>query len=120
MKPTAALLLIVLVAVSQAEETQEVKASRPPTNASVKGKAMSVDKPDSVPLSDIERIVATEDIRQLKARYWAAVDTKRWDDVLEMFASPDAKIELPMKFPDGRPITTAKEFVTRRRPAAGA
>lgn len=63
-------------------------------------------------LSDVERIVATEEVRQLKYRFWANVDSKKWNEVLALFESPDAKVEmLGLKKPDGTPITTAKQFV---------
>lgn len=65
----------------------------------------------SSPISDVDRLIATEDIRQLKYRWWAAVDAHKWDEVMALFESPDAKVVLGMKFPDGRPITNAKEFV---------
>jgi hypothetical protein len=40
-------------------------------------------------LDPVDRLVAIEEIRRLKARYWRFVDTKRWDDFGELFA-PDA------------------------------
>lgn len=72
---------------------------------------MDVGKAGSSPLTELERLIAHEEIRQLKSRYWAAVDCKRWDEVLEQFTSPEAEITIRMRFPDGRPITTAGEFV---------
>jgi hypothetical protein len=37
----------------------------------------------------LDRLVAIEEIRRLKGRYWRFVDTKRWDDFGRLFA-PDA------------------------------
>lgn len=61
-------------------------------------------------LSDAERTTAIEDVCQLKYRWWDAVDTHDWDQVLALFA-PDARVELGMKFPDGRGIHTPADFV---------
>jgi hypothetical protein len=41
------------------------------------------------PLDSVDRLVAIEEIRRLKAQYWRFVDTKRWDDFGRLFA-PDA------------------------------
>ena len=41
-----------------------------------------------------DRLVATEAIKQLKARYFRTLDTKAWDDFGEVFAS-DAVLEVP-------------------------
>jgi len=40
----------------------------------------------------VVRLAAIEDIRQLKARYFRFMDTKRWDDMREVFAR-DAHFE---------------------------
>jgi hypothetical protein len=40
-------------------------------------------------LEPIEQLLAIEEIRRLKARYWRFVDTKRWPEFGELFA-PDA------------------------------
>lgn len=41
-------------------------------------------------LSALERLLAIEDIRRLKAEYFAAIDEKRWDDLVDVFA-PNAE-----------------------------
>lgn len=69
-----------------------------------------MDNINSAFLTDVERLIASEEIRQLKARYWMAVDEKRWDEVASYFTSPDAEIRLRMSFPDGRPLATVKDF----------
>lgn len=61
--------------------------------------------------SGVERIIATEDIRQLKYQWWADMDGNRWNAALALFASPDAPIDIGLKFPDGRSINTARQFV---------
>jgi hypothetical protein len=44
-------------------------------------------------VSDLERIVAAEAIRNLKARYFRDLDTKNWDDLLNVF-TVDAVFDL--------------------------
>lgn len=38
-------------------------------------------------LDEVERLVALEGIRRVKAEYFAAIDEKRWDDLLAVFAT---------------------------------
>lgn len=40
-------------------------------------------------MMDIDRLVAIDEIRKLKARYFRLMDTKQWDQLAEVFA-PDA------------------------------
>lgn len=40
-------------------------------------------------MNDVERLLAIEEIKQLKARYWRAIDTKEFDLLRTVFA-PDA------------------------------
>ena len=40
-------------------------------------------------MDDLERLVAIEEIKQLKARYFRCMDTKDWEGFAEVFA-PDA------------------------------
>lgn len=40
-------------------------------------------------MSALDRLIALEEIRQLKADYFLCVDGKRWDDLRELF-TPDA------------------------------
>ena len=43
---------------------------------------------------DPNDLVAIEEIRQLKARYFRLMDTKRWDEWAEVFTT-DARMEIP-------------------------
>ena len=42
----------------------------------------------------LQRLVDIEEIKQLKARYFRAIDTKQWDDFGEVFTT-DARLEVP-------------------------
>lgn len=42
-------------------------------------------------MTPVERLLAIEDIKRLKARYFRFLDTKQWDDLASLFA-PDAAI----------------------------
>jgi hypothetical protein len=42
----------------------------------------------------IERLEATEEIRNLKARYFRLMDTKQWDELRDVFC-PDLKVVTP-------------------------
>src|SRR3954452_24316464 len=44
-------------------------------------------------MDDSERLVAIEDIRQLKARYFRCMDTKDWAGLTDVFA-PDAVLDM--------------------------
>jgi hypothetical protein len=44
-------------------------------------------------MDDLQRLLAIEDIRQLKARYFRCMDTRDWDGLAEVFA-PDAVFDL--------------------------
>ena len=44
-------------------------------------------------MDDLQRLVAIEDIRQLKARYFRLMDTKDWEGLAKVFA-PDAQFDL--------------------------
>jgi ketosteroid isomerase-like protein len=55
--------------------------------------------------SDLDRLVATEEIRQLKSRYFIAADAGDWKGYQAIF-TPDAKLDLGMKSPDGKPLET--------------
>ena len=48
-------------------------------------------------MNDLERLVAIEDIKQLKARYYRFLDTKQWDDFEAVFTE-DAVMD--MRNPD--------------------
>jgi 3-phenylpropionate/cinnamic acid dioxygenase small subunit len=47
----------------------------------------------STALPDLSRLVLTEEIRRLKARYLYLLDTQQWDDLASLF-SPDARFTL--------------------------
>lgn len=51
----------------------------------------------------LQRLIAVEDIKRLKARYFRLVDTKAWDDLVTLFA-PDAVIEIPESRPEPIPV----------------
>jgi hypothetical protein len=44
-------------------------------------------------MDDVDRLLAIEEIRQLKARYYRGMDTKDWDGLAQVFA-PDAVFDL--------------------------
>jgi hypothetical protein len=43
-------------------------------------------------MTEIEVLVAIEEIKKLKARYFRFVDTKQWDELLDVFA-PDVEFD---------------------------
>jgi hypothetical protein len=45
-------------------------------------------------MDPIERLQAIEDIRTLKARYFRLMDTKQWDELVEVF-TPDMQVLSP-------------------------
>jgi hypothetical protein len=57
----------------------------------------------------LERLIAAEEIKQLKARYFRCMDTKDWDGFAEVFA-PDAVMDMSGEMRDpnakGTGITT--------------
>jgi hypothetical protein len=44
-------------------------------------------------MTELERLIAIEEIRQLKARYFRSMDTKDWDGLTAVFA-PDAELDM--------------------------
>ncbi len=44
-------------------------------------------------MDDVERLVAIEEIRRLKARYFRCMDTKDWDGFRDVFA-PDGEMDM--------------------------
>jgi hypothetical protein len=46
-------------------------------------------------MNDIERLIAIEDIKQLKARYFYHYDNKNWDSWRDEVWAPDACLEVP-------------------------
>jgi hypothetical protein len=55
-------------------------------------------------MDNVERLLAIEDIRQLKARYWRCMDTKDWEGLAQVFA-PDAVFDLSQVNSVRHPIT---------------
>ena len=65
-------------------------------------------------MDDIERLVAIEEIRQLKARYFRCMDVKDWDGLTNVFA-PDAVLDMSGEMgPDAEPgvgVTTGQAAI---------
>jgi hypothetical protein len=55
-------------------------------------------------MDDLQRLLAMEDIRQLKARYYRCMDTKDWEGLALVFA-PDAIFDLRQVTSVRHPIT---------------
>ncbi|MDB5480826.1 MAG: hypothetical protein JWO83_1879 [Caulobacteraceae bacterium] len=55
-------------------------------------------------MDNVERLLAIEEIRQLKARYWRCMDTKDWDGLAQVFA-PDAVFDLSQVNSVRHPLT---------------
>ncbi len=53
-------------------------------------------------MDDLQRLIAIEDIKQLKARYWRGVDTRDRAMLGSVFTRP-VKIETEKDGPDGKP-----------------
>jgi hypothetical protein len=60
-------------------------------------------------MNDLERLVAIEEIKQLKARYFRCVDTKDWDGLMFVFA-PDAEMRTDAGT-DADVVSTAQAIV---------
>lgn len=46
-------------------------------------------------MTDVERLLAIEDIKQLKARYFLCADLKDWDGWREHVFAPDGELHVP-------------------------
>jgi hypothetical protein len=46
-------------------------------------------------VSPLDRLIAIEEIKTLKARYFRCVDAKLWDELLKTVLMPDLKCEFP-------------------------
>lgn len=57
-------------------------------------------------MNDIERLLAIEEIKQLKSRYFRCVDTKDWDGYRAVFAD-DVLLDFSEDVPDGGMVTGA-------------
>jgi SnoaL-like domain len=61
-----------------------------------------------VPMTSLERLTATEEIKQLKARYFRALDTKDWDVLRQQFADD---IVADMRNTGGELVVGAEAFI---------
>jgi len=59
---------------------------------------------------DAATLVAIEQIRQLKARYFRLMDQKRWDEWVDVFTE-DVRIDTPDDTPGAEPIVGRDAFV---------
>jgi hypothetical protein len=62
-------------------------------------------------MNDIERLVAIEEIRQLKARYFYHYDHKNWDEWRDQVWAPDARLVVPELGADVGPRERLLEWV---------
>jgi ketosteroid isomerase-like protein len=67
-------------------------------------------------MNDIDRLLAIEEIRQLKARYFRSIDTKDFDNLRTVFA-PDATFDFREALRD--PVTGTPEGVEEHEPVTG-
>jgi ketosteroid isomerase-like protein len=67
-------------------------------------------KVDKGAVSDLQRLVAIEDIRELKVRYFESVDGQDWKAVRAVFTN-DAKVDMGLKKPDGTRVEKPDDFV---------
>jgi SnoaL-like domain len=68
-------------------------------------------------MTGIEKLLAIEDIRRLKAAYFRCMDTKNWDELPTLFtddASFDVRGALEMPKPDysGEPVVSGRAAIT--------
>ena len=57
----------------------------------------------------VEKLLAIEEIKGLKARYFRLMDTKKWDEWEQLFA-PDLVAEFPDDQPDAAPMRGRSDF----------
>jgi hypothetical protein len=67
-------------------------------------------------VTDIEKLLAIEEIKQLKARYFRSIDTKEFDTLRTVFA-PDAVFDFREALRD--PVAGTPEGYTEHEPVAG-
>jgi hypothetical protein len=67
-------------------------------------------------MTDIERLLAIEEIRQLKARYFRSIDTKEFDTLRTVFA-PDAVFDFREALRD--PVAGTPDGIVEHKPVAG-
>jgi hypothetical protein len=63
-------------------------------------------------LNPVDRLLAIEDLKRLKARYFRFVDTKKWRELQELFAA-DATVNFPESSLENCPIGTFLEILER-------
>jgi len=69
-------------------------------------------------MNDIEKLVAMEEIKQLKARYFRCIDTKDWDGFEAVFA-PDAHFDISQDVPGCILVGPEKIVAAARVPLTG-
>ncbi len=62
-------------------------------------------------MDTLERLLAIEEIKQLKARYFRCIDTKDWAGLVDVFA-PDAVMDMTAGAAGGK-VTTGAEEIAR-------
>ena len=62
----------------------------------------------SGPVADTGRLLAVEEIRRLKARYFRLLDTQQWDDWGDVFTA-----DVVMDIPEAGTVTTGRDDVVR-------
>lgn len=67
-------------------------------------------------MNEIERLVASEEIRQVKAKYFYAFDHKDWDMWRDQVWAPDGRLEVPEFRPE--PFTPFEEILAYASDAA--
>jgi hypothetical protein len=63
-------------------------------------------------MNALEMLTATEEIKQLKARYWYCTDTKDWKGFMEVFA-PDVAFDMRNSFRAVDPVSGASRVYGR-------
>jgi hypothetical protein len=65
-----------------------------------------------------DKLLAIEEIKTLKARYFRLNDEKNWEDWLKLF-TPDVTAEFPDDQPDAPPLRGAQNFVEATKALVG-
>jgi uncharacterized protein (TIGR02246 family) len=61
-------------------------------------------------VDELERMVAVEQVKQLKARYFRCLDTKDWEGFADVFA-PDAAMDMSGEIGDAGGITRGRDAI---------
>jgi len=72
---------------------------------------------DAAIAEQVRRLVAIEEIKQLKARYFRAVDLKQWDEFAQLFT---ADLQIDFAESTSKPMTREQFVASARRHFAGA